>query len=277
MGGRGEYRIGVVGAGAMAQAFVGGLIGSGLVPPSAVRVHNRRDEGEREIFRRMGVAIAMEKRDLCAAADVVVLAVKPKDAAEALSQLAAHVQPHHLVLSLMAGVPTEYIARRLGGGTRVVRAMANTSSAVRESATGIALGSGAGPADLACAEELLSALGRVVPVPEEALDAVTALAGSGPAYVFLLIEALIAAGRAQGLTQSVAADLTLQTVYGAAKMVLETGLPPEDLRRRVSSPGGTTLAALDVLERDGFRSSMARAVQRARERSLELAAAFSED
>lgn len=272
-----RLRIGVVGAGSMAQAFVSGLLGSGLASPSMMQVNNRRNEDERRFFLGLGVGVAMDKAALSAASDVLVLAVKPADAAEALKELAPHVLRRHLVLSLMAGIPSAYVAERLGGRPRVLRAMANTSSAVRESATAVAKGPGATARDLSTAMGLLQALGHVVPIEERLLDSVTALAGSGPAYVCLLIESMVAAGRLEGLSDEVAQDLALQTVYGAAKMVRETGMRPEDLRRRVSSPGGTTLAALEVLEAAGFRESMARAVRRARERSGELGRTFLQD
>lgn len=155
--------------------------------------------------------------------------------------------------------------------------MANTSSAVRESATAVSRGPGATARDMRTAVDLLHAIGRVVPVEEALLDSVTALAGSGPAYVCLLIESMVAAGRLEGLSDDVAQDLALQTVYGAAKMLRETGMRPEDLRRRVSSPGGTTLAALEVLEAADFRESMALAVHRARERAGEIGRTFLQD
>ncbi len=268
--------IGVIGAGSMAQAFVRGIIASGLVPPAGITVTNRERRDRLEALRAIGVQTVLEKTSLCAKAQVLVLAVKPKDAEEALRELAPHVGPHHLVLSLMAGIPIPFIESRLGGTVRVVRAMANTSSAVRESATAAAGGSHATGDDLREAVTLLSCLGPVLVVDEQALDAVTALAGSGPAYVYLLMESLIRAGAQAGLTEEVARSLALQTVYGAARMLIETKSHPAELRSRVTSPGGTTEAALRVLETAGFEDALVRAISRAKERSQELGAAFGE-
>lgn len=268
-------KMGVVGAGAMAQAFVRGVLGSVLVPASAITVTNRQSEERLDVFRALGVHATRKKAELCDGADVIVIAVKPKDAAAALSELCPHLGPDHLVLSLMAGIPTQFIESRLSGSVRVIRAMANTSSAVRESATAVAAGKHASADDMRTATDLLGTLGPVLTVEEPALDAVTALAGSGPAYVYLLMESMVQAGAGVGLADDVARKLALQTVYGAARMLIETQCSPEELRRRVTSPGGTTAAALDVLEELGFRESLVRAIARAKERSGELGQAFS--
>ncbi|MDA8346562.1 MAG: pyrroline-5-carboxylate reductase [Thermaerobacter sp.] len=270
-------QIGVIGAGAMAQSFVRGAVGSGFVSPSAIRVNNRQNEQHLEAFRAIGVCAQRDKAVLCRDARVILLAVKPKDAEQALAELRPHVGPEHLVVSLMAGIPLRFIESRLGGAVRVVRAMANTSSAVRESATAVAGGSRASARDIQQAVALLSALGPVLIVDEESLDAVTALAGSGPAYVYLLLESLIQAGSHVGLSDDVARQLALQTVYGAARMLVETQSRPEELRRRVTSPGGTTEAALQILEAAGFRDALVQAISRAKERSMELGIPFRKE
>ncbi len=267
-------RIGIVGAGAMALAFVRGVVQSDLLSPSEIAVNNRGNEHHLAPLREMGVRVVGDKEALCAASGVIVLAVKPKDAAQALAELRPHVLPSHLVLSLMAGIPLDFIEARLVAGAHVVRAMANTSSAIRESATAAAKGNHAGEEDLQLALRLLGALGPVLVVEERSLDAVTALAGSGPAYVYLLMESMIQAGSHVGLDDDVSRQLALQTVYGAARMLMETQHHPEELRSRVTSPGGTTEAALRVLEASGFRASLVEAIARAKERSSELGRAF---
>jgi pyrroline-5-carboxylate reductase len=270
-----EGTLGIIGAGSMAQALVSGLVGGGFLSPRRVWAANRQDESRLRELARWGVHATRDKAEVCGRAELIVLAVKPKDADEVLAELRPWVTPDHAVLSLMAGIPTAYIESRLGGETRIVRAMPNTSSAVRESATAIAAGRHAGPEDVAVIAALLGAVGQVLIVEEEALDAVTALSGSGPAYVYLLLESLIEAGEAAGLEREVARRLALQTVYGSAKMVRETERDPAELRQRVSSPGGTTVAALSVLEELGFRDALIRAVARAKERSRELGRAWA--
>jgi pyrroline-5-carboxylate reductase len=262
--------VGIIGAGSMAQALVGGLVGGGFLSPRRIWATNRRDESRLRELASWGVRTTRSKADVCRHADVLVLAVKPKDAAECLAELRGLVGGRHLVVSVMAGIGTSLIEGQLGEGVRVVRAMPNTSSAIRESATAIAGGRWATAEDLALVATLLGAVGQVVIVQESELDAVTALSGSGPAYVYLLLECMAEAGAAVGLDPQVARRLALQTVFGSAKMARETGREPAELRARVASPGGTTVAALEVLERSGFREALTRAVARAAERSREL-------
>lgn len=262
--------VGVVGAGNMARALVAGWLAAGW-PARRITVTNRRDDGRLAAMAALGVAVTRSKADLCAESEVVVVAVKPADAAGALAELGGLLGRRHLVLSLMAGVPTAAIEGALGGPVRVVRAMPNVSSAVRESATGLAAGHWAKAADLDRAAALLAAVGQVENVPESALAAVTAVAGSGPAYVYLLLEALAAAGRAVGLDGDLAGRLAVQTVFGSAKLVHDTARDPAELRRSVTSPGGTTAAALAVLEAAGFADTLAAAVARATQRAGELA------
>lgn len=269
-----EGTLGIIGAGSMAQALVGGLVGGGFLAPRRVWAANRQDDARLAELARWGAHTTRDKAEVCRRAELIVLAVKPKDADEVLAELDHQLTADHTVLSLMAGIPTAYIEGRLGEGARVVRAMPNTSSAVRESATAIASGRNASPDDIAVVAALLGAVGQVLIVDEASLDAVTALSGSGPAYVYLLLESLIEAGEAAGLEREVARRLALQTVYGSAKMVRETERDPAELRRRVSSPGGTTVAALSVLEEHGFRDALIHAVARAKERSLELGQAW---
>lgn len=265
-------RLAFVGAGSMTQALLDGLVGGGWIPPEAVTVTNRASDARLQAVReRWGVGVTRDRAALCAGADVIVLACKPADVAGAVAGLGPHVRPGQLILSVAAGVPTRAIESLLPAPTAVVRAMPNTSSRIRESATALAAGSRADAGALALAEAVFASVGQVVVVPEELMDAVTAVSGSGPAYVYYLVEKLVDAGEAAGLPRAVARQLVVQTVYGAARMVVETGAEPADLRRQVTSPNGTTAAALRVLEERGFGPALVAAVARAAERSRELA------
>ncbi len=205
------------------------------------------------------------------AADVVVIAVKPPDVAGAASEIAGAVRPQTLVVSVAAGISTASIERYSPEGSRVVRVMPNTPMLVGEGMAVVSAGSRASTEDLACAQELLASVGKVVRLPESQLDAVTALSGSGPAYVFLLAEALIDAGVLIGLTRPVATELAVQTVLGSALMLRDSGDSPAQLREAVTSPGGTTAAALRRLEDHRFRAAFSDALEAARDRSREMA------
>lgn len=266
--GTGYGSVGFLGAGALTEALAGGLLAAGL-PAERIWVCNRADDARLERFRRAGLHATRAKADL-AAADTVVLAVKPGDAATALGELRPVLRPGQRVLSCMAGVSTAHIEEALGGAPRVLRAMPNVASAVRASATALCAGRHCAPGDLDAAARLLSAVGLVVRVDEALLDAATAVAGSGPAYVLLLAEAMAAAGQDLGLPGTVALQLTLQTLAGAARLALETERPPAVLRAAICSPGGTTLAGLRVLEDGGFADLVGAALRRAAERSREL-------
>ncbi len=267
-------RLGFVGAGAMSRALLDGLLGEGLVAPAAVTVTNRRnDRVLAELRDRYGVAATRDKAALAAASDVLILAVKPHDVAEALAELRPFLRREQMLISVAAGVPTGALEELVPQGMAVVRAMPNTSSRVKESATALCGGRWADERSLAVAEEVFAAVGRVSRVPEELLDAVTAVSGSGPAYVYLLAEALIRAAVRLGLDPQVARELVVQTVAGAGRMLLETGAEPAELRRQVTSPNGTTAAALRVFEEGGFLALVEEAVRAAASRSRELAEA----
>ena len=264
-----QTTVGLIGAGALADALVGGLLAAGF-PPQRLWVTNRADAARLDRFRDAGLHTTRDKAELAAAADMLVLLVKPKDAGSTLDQWRGWIGPHHRVLSCMAGISTSFIENALDGPPRVLRAMPNIGSAVRSSATALATGRFAGEADVADATELLQAVGDVVRVEEGMLDAVTALAGSGPAYVYLLMEGMAQAAAAVGLPDAVARRLILQTVFGAARLALESDQPPAELREAVSSPGGTTVAGIRVLEDAGFREALVAAVSAAAARSREL-------
>jgi len=254
----------VIGGGRMGAALVRGLLGAGAAPVSVCFVEASPARRAELGATFPGVAVAAEPVDGAGA----VLAVKPADAAAACAALSATTTPR--VLSIVAGVPLGRLEAWLAPGTAVVRAMPNTPATVGAGVAAVAAGSAAGADDLAWARGVLEATGQVVTLPEAALDAVTGLSGSGPAYVFLVAEALVAAGVAVGLPPDASRTLALRTVIGAARLLEETGASPEDLRAQVTSPGGTTEAGLAVLEERGLRAALAAAVAAATERSAEL-------
>ncbi|MCL5046035.1 MAG: pyrroline-5-carboxylate reductase [Actinobacteria bacterium] len=270
----GDKTIGIIGAGSMSEALIRGLCNSG-VSPSRVIVTNRSNRDRLEdLSRRFGVGNTTDKAELVGAADVIVIAVKPKDVPDLLREMSSLPRPGQVIISVAAGVQTAFIEERISRGTEVIRAMPNTSCLVKESATAISSGASAGDLAEQVARAVFASVGKVVVVPEAMLDAVTGLSGSGPAYVYLMIEAMVEAGERMGLTRDVSRILAVQTVFGAAKMLKDTGESPEYLRRRVTSPGGTTMAGLEVLAEKGFPQAVIQAIWRATERSQELGRAL---
>ena len=255
----------VIGGGRMGEALVGGLVRAGTVAAPDVLVVEPVD-ARREALARLlpGVGLAVEP----AAAEGTVIAVKPADVPTACRAAAAAGTGR--VLSIAAGVTTAALEAELAPGTPVVRAMPNTPALVGKGAAAIAPGAAATDADLAWAESLLGAVGTVVRVKEAQLDAVTGLSGSGPAYVFLVAEALVDAGVLAGLPRDVSHALAVQTLVGAATLLAEGDDGPEALRAAVTSPGGTTAAGLRVLEQRGVRAAFLDAVAAATERSKQL-------
>jgi pyrroline-5-carboxylate reductase len=267
------YSLGLIGAGNMGEALLRGLIGTGAVPADRCLVTNRSNDARlARVADRWGVRTTRDKARMMAEGDVIVLAVKPADMADVLRDIAPHARSHHLVISVAAGIPLEMIERH-AEGVPAARAMPNTSTAVGASATAICLGRWATEAHLATVRAIFEAVGSVVVVPEPLFDAVTGLSGSGPAYVYLLAEALLEAGVRAGLSKDVALALVSQTVLGAGKMLTETGEDPAALRDRVTSPGGTTMAGLQALEEGRFQAAVWEAVARAARRAGELRAA----
>ncbi len=255
----------IAGGGKMGEALLAGLLAAGWATASEMAVSEPVAERRAELAAKYpGLHVA----DTPVAADGAIVAVKPAYVAEASAALAAAGCGR--VLSIAAGVPTATIEAAMPAGTPVVRAMPNTPALVGAGASAIAGGTAATDDDVAWAESILSAVGIVVRVPEEQLDAVTGLSGSGPAYVFLVAEAMIAAGDAVGLPHDIAMKLAIQTIMGAGRMLAETGEAPEALRAAVSSPNGTTVAGLAVLDERGVRDAFAAAIARATARSKEL-------
>ncbi|MDZ7379405.1 MAG: pyrroline-5-carboxylate reductase [candidate division KSB1 bacterium] len=263
--------VGFIGAGNMATALMRGLIHAGLAQPSALIAADVDKSKLASIKRQLKVATVSSNREVAALAQVLVLAVKPQDFDAVLHDLQGTIGPKHLVISIAAGVPTARIEQQLGTELRVLRAMPNTPALIGKGMTVLVRGRYATAADLELGLRIFSAVGDAVDVPDERmLDAVTGLSGSGPAYVYLFAEGLIAGGVAAGLTAALAARLTFQTLAGAAAMLQETGQPPEALRAQVTSPGGTTLAGLSELHRRGFKDALVAAVVAATRRSQEL-------
>ena len=266
-------RIAFIGAGQMAEALLGGLFASGCCEPSLVRAADVSQERRDLMKSRFGILAGADNRETAAWAEVVLLAVKPQLMEAVLEELAS-VLPGRLVISIAAGWSIKSLGRRfekLGDqAPRMVRVMPNTPALVREGMSAVACGPGVSEADAELARRLFESVGRVVMVEDRVMDAVTGLSGSGPAYVFLAIEALADGGVKMGLPRSVASLLAAQTVLGAARMVLETGDHPARLKDRVASPGGTTIAGLHELEQGGLRASLIAAVEAATNRSKEL-------
>jgi len=255
----------------MGSALVRGLIQSGKVKASQI-IASDVDEKKLEGVQPLGVHTSSDNKLAVRQSDVVLLCVKPQVMDEVLAEIASEVDPkRHCVISIAAGVPIARIESFLPEGTPVVRVMPNTPAQVLAGASAIALGKNSTEQHRQIAHEIFSAVGLVVDVPEKLIDAVTALSGSGPAYVFVFAEALSDAGVNLGLPRDVALKLAAQTLLGAAKMLLETDRHPAELKDMVTSPGGTTIAALAVLEQRAFRGAIIEAVTAAHQRSKELA------
>ena len=258
----------ILGAGKMGEALLSGLLRAGTSAGDVV-VTARRSERAEALAAKYGVEVAPNAQ--AARADTVLIAVKPQDMAALLAEVADTVTPDQLVVSMAAGIPTSFIERRLANGVPVVRVMSNTPVLVDEAMSAISPGAHAGEDHLKRTEDLLGHVGRTIRVPESQQDAVTALSGSGPAYFFYLVEAMIDAGILLGLPRTVAADLIVQTALGAAIMLRDSGEHPVKLREAVTSPAGTTINAIRELEKHSVRAALIAAIEAARDRSQELA------
>jgi pyrroline-5-carboxylate reductase len=261
--------VAVLGAGVMGETLLSGLLRSGRQASDLI-IAERRPERADELAERYGVEV-LDNSAAVAKADTVVLVVKPQDMGSLLDEISEHLRPGALVVSLAAGITTSFIEARLAEGVPVVRVMPNTPALVDEGMAAISPGSHCDEAHLAEAEALLRSVGKVIRVPEKQQDAVTAVSGSGPAYIFFVVEAMIEAGVHLGLPRATANELVIQTVVGAAKMLRETGEHPVVLRENVTSPAGTTAAAVRELEDHKVRAAFLTALEAARDRSRALA------
>jgi len=265
-----EKKIGFLGAGNMAEALIRGLIKAGLIGPEAIFASDVRLDRLEELGKLYGIHTLSDNSLLVKRADVVILAVKPQVIREVAEEVRPAIKRDTLVISIAAGVSTETLRRLLPDSVRLIRVMPNTPALVLEGATAVARAAGLDPGDLELAHEIFSAVGKVVILDEGLLDAVTGLSASGPAYVALVIEALADGGVRAGLDRQTAMTLAIQTVLGSARLLLETGKHPAELKDMVSSAGGTTIAGIQALEEGGLRSALINAVERATLRSKEL-------
>ena len=262
--------LGFIGAGNMAAALVKGLLHAKVVPPEGIIVSDVKAERLAQLKEEHGIRTTQDNHELVKTSDVIVLSVKPQVIDKVLTLIGGDVKSTQLVISVAAGVPVSALESRLPEGTHVVRTMPNTPATVMAGATAIAPGTHATEEDLEVARALFTAVGRVVTLDESLLDAVTGLSGSGPAYIMLMIEAMADGGVKVGLHRDTALLLAAQTVYGSAKLLLETGEHPGRLKDMVTSPGGTAIAGLHTLESGGMRRTLIDAVEAATNRSAQL-------
>ncbi len=268
-------RWGFIGSGKMATALIRGMLRSGVAGKASIVASDPLESVRVGLAADTGIRVHAANGPVLEQSDVIVLAVKPQMMPQVLAQLRPLVGPRHLVVSIAAGISIASLLEGLGPERKIVRVMPNTPALLGEGASAYALGPGVPENDETLVKAFLSSVGRSVRVPETMLDAVTGLSGSGPAFVYLMIEALSDGGVRVGLPREIATMLAAQTVLGSARMVLETGLHPGVLKDQVASPGGTTIAGLHALERGGVRGALIDAVEAATRRSAELAAASS--
>ncbi len=259
----------IIGAGVMGETLLSGLVRAGR-RVDQLMVGEKRSERARELEERYGVAV-VSNREAAAKADTVALVVKPQDMGDVLDEIAPDLRPGQLLVSLAAGITTAFIESRVPEGVAVVRVMPNTPALVDEGMAAISPGSHCDEAHLAEVEALMASTGKVLRIPEKQMDAVTAISGSGPAYIFFVVESMIEAGVHLGLPRATATELVVQTLVGSAAMLRETGTHPVVLREQVTSPGGTTASALRELEIHKVRAAFLAAMEAARNRSRELA------
>jgi pyrroline-5-carboxylate reductase len=260
----------IFGAGVMGETLLSGLIRSGR-DVADLTITEKRSDHAAQLNAKYGVSV-LDNATAAESAEVLVLVVKPQDMHGLLAEIRDHVSPGNLVVSLAAGITTDFLESRLPEGSSVVRVMPNTPALVDQGMAAISPGRHCTDDHLEEAEALLRSCGRVVRVPEKYQDAVTAISGSGPAYIFYVVEAMIEAGVVLGLPRATSTELVVQTLFGAATMLKETGEHPTVLRERVSSPGGTTVAALRQLDDHKVRAAFITAMEAAASRSHELAA-----
>jgi pyrroline-5-carboxylate reductase len=261
--------IAILGTGKMGEALLSGLLRAGVVAPSGVVAAARRSERADQLRDGYGVDV-LGAAAAASRAQTLVITVKPQDMSALLDEIATEVTADHLVISVAAGITTSFIESRLAADTPVVRVMSNTPVLVDEAMSVISAGSHAREPHLRRAEELLTPVGKVLRIPESQQDAATALSGSGPAYVYFLVEAMVDAGILLGMPRATALEMVRQAVYGAATMLRDSGEHPVILREAVTSPGGTTINAIRELERHGVRAAFLAAIEAARDRGREL-------
>ena len=265
-----HLRIGFIGAGRMATALARGWLSAGLTSAEKITASDPLREARERFASQTGAEVVDSNVEVLTNEEIVILSVKPQQMQNVVSDIQSHVTANHLIVSIAAGVSLKTLSDSLGQDSRIIRVMPNSPCLVGASAAAFSVGGTATEEDSALVERMLSLVGIAIPVAEHLLDAVTGLSGSGPAFVFQIIEALSDGGVRVGLPRDIALKLAAQTVLGAAKMVLETGEHPAALKDAVASPGGTTIAGLHALEQGGLRSCLINAVEAATIRSREL-------
>ncbi len=270
-----DKRIGIIGVGAMGGALCRGLVQANATPPNKIVLFDPHDAHVEVLQNTLGVKVAESNAQLARYTDILLLCVKPYNVVSVLEEIQESLKrddakPLPLVISIAAGVRLKALEAHTGEGIPVIRAMPNTPAQLGKGACAFCEGTHVTPAHMAYAKAIFESVGTAVQVPESLMDAVTALSGSGPAYVYLMIESLIDGGVKAGLPRDIAHQLAAQTVLGAAHMVLETGIHPAQLRDMVTTPAGTTIAALASLEQSGVRAALIQAVERAAIRAKEL-------
>ncbi len=270
-----KERIGFIGGGKMAEALAKGIINAGLSSVDKIIVSDVDSKRCQILEKDTGIKTTQENKKIISESDIIILAVKPNIIGDILKELKSDITPKRLVVSIAAGIPLDFIESALNKDCRVVRVMPNTPCLVGETAAGYALGKAATRDDGELVGEILNAVGKSYLLEEKHLDAVTGLSGSGPAFIYTVIEALSDGGVKMGLPRDISTKLAAQTVLGSAKMVLETGMHPGELRDFVTSPGGTTIAGLHALEKGNIRNALIDAVETATKKSKKLGRTFS--
>ena len=265
------YRVGLIGAGNMGRAMMSAWLGSGVLAPDEITVTDKEPSKSESAAAEFGVALGTGVAEVASSSQIVVLAVKPQDSALVLDEVAGKLPEDGVFLSIAAGLTIGSMRKRLGEGPTIVRVMPNMAAQVNAAVSAFAVDAGTGKFDKEVVRELLGAIGEVEEVDEKLMDLVTAVSGSGPAYFFYLTEVMEKAAIEQGLPPEIARKLARETLWGAAKTIKEKGTDPGDLRKAVSSPGGTTLAALSEMDSSGFADMMKRAIDAATRRAGELA------
>jgi len=265
-----DTTVGFLGAGNMAEAIIRGVLDSGSTPPSQVVASDIRADRLEQLQGELGLRTTGDNRELVATSDIVVLSVKPQVLPHVVAPLAGEFRPSHTVVSIAAGITVASLEALVGEGVPVVRVMPNTPALVGEGASGFCLGRHANDRHAGLVTALLEATGLAVAIEEPLMDALTAISGSGPAYVFYLMEAMMAGAAKVGLPDDLARALVKQTVLGAARLAFESEVDPAELRRRVTSPGGTTQAAIGTLDSNNVSDAVTAAIVAARNRGIEL-------
>jgi pyrroline-5-carboxylate reductase len=269
-------KIAFIGAGSMAESIISGILAKGFLKSEQIFAANKSDDQRLQRLNDLfNLRCTRDKKEAVSDADVIILAMKPKDITEALLSIQPHVQKDQLIVSVLAGVSTDYISDILDNGTPVVRAMPNTSAAIGFSATAIAPGKFAAENHIEKTKALFQTIGTTTVVEENDLHAVTGLSGSGPAYIYYFVEAMEEAAAESGLKEDVAKELIIQTLVGAAEMLKTSQDTPSVLRQKITSPGGTTQAGLETLEKYKYQEALMECIKKAAARSVELGGAYT--